>query len=193
VKTLADIRAVTAALPPRMNTLAPGGRKILGIDLGLGGAIAVIDENGTLITVYDMPTLCDGTKGKRTINAMLLFNINAMLLFNILRQNPADHAYVEYVGPRPGEGAVGAFAFGRCRGIVEGVLGSLSIPTTFITPPCWKKVVGLPTGTGKDKSRSVAISRWPQHADLFARKKDDGRSDAALIAIAGLLRAGKLK
>lgn len=185
MKTLADIRAVTAALPPRMNTLAPSGHKILGIDLGLGGAIAVIDENGTLITVYDMPTLCDGTKGKRTINAMLLFNI--------LRQNPTDHAYIEYVGARPGEGAVGAFAFGRCRGIVEGVLGSLSIPTTFITPPCWKKAVGLPSGTDKDRSRSMAIARWPQHADLFARKKDNGRSDAALVAVAGLVRAGKLK
>jgi hypothetical protein len=30
-----------------------------------------------------------------------------------------------------------------CRGIVEGFLGSLSISTTFITPSCWKKAVGL--------------------------------------------------
>ena len=171
---------MTATLPPRMNTLAPGGRKILGIDLGLGGAIAVIDENGTLITVYDMPTLCDGPKAKRTINAMLLFNI--------LRQNPADHAYVEYVGARPGEGAVGAFAFGRCRGIVEGVLGSLVIPMTLLTPACWKRVVGLSPGTNKDASRSLAIARWPDKAEWFKRKMDNGRSDAALIGIAGLIR-----
>jgi len=30
-----------------------------------------------------------------------------------------------------------------CRGIVEGFLGSLSISTTFITPSCWKKAIGL--------------------------------------------------
>src|SRR5205823_8808481 len=32
----------------------------------------------------------------------------------------ARQAFVEFVGSRPGEGAVGAFAFGRSRGVVEG-------------------------------------------------------------------------
>jgi crossover junction endodeoxyribonuclease RuvC len=106
---------------------------------------------------------------------------------------PIEHAYIEFVSVRPGEGAVGAFAFGRCRGAVEGVLSTLGIPFTTITPPSWKRAVGLPTGADKDKSRSLAISRWPQHAEWFKRKKDNGRSDAALIGIAGLVRAGKLK
>jgi hypothetical protein len=52
---------------------------------------------------------------------------------------------------------------------------------------------GLPCGTNQDASRGMAIARWPQHAELFKRKKDDGRSDAALIAIVSLMRAGKLK
>ena len=152
----------------------------------LEGAVAVLDMEGILLAVEDMPALADGTAKKRTINSIFL----AALL---REHGPIHHAFVEFVSARPGEGAVGAFAFGRCRGIVEGVLGSLSVPTTFITPPCWKKAVGLPTGTNKDRSRSMAIARWPQHADLFARKKDNGRSDAALIAAAGLVRAGKLK
>jgi hypothetical protein len=32
--------------------------------------------------------------------------------------------------------------------------------------------------------------RWPGNADLFARVKDDGRAEVALIAAAGLLRKG---
>jgi hypothetical protein len=60
-----------------MNTLAPGatGRRFLGVDVGISGAIAVIDEAGTLIVVYDMPCLAEGAKNRRTINAVLLHSI----------------------------------------------------------------------------------------------------------------------
>ena len=34
------------------------------------------------------------------------------------------------------------------------------------------------------------IQRWPARAELFARKKDDGVAEAALIAVAGLMRKG---
>jgi hypothetical protein len=37
-------------------------------------------------------------------------------------------------------------------------------------------------------ARSNAINRWPGKAELFKRKMDDGRAEAALIALAGLLR-----
>jgi hypothetical protein len=40
----------------------------------------------------------------------------------------------------------------------------------------------------KDMARSNAINRWPSKAQLFARKMDDGRAEAALIGLAGLLR-----
>jgi len=99
-----------------------------------------------------------------------------------------NRAFVEHVAARPGEGAVGAFAFGRSRGIIEGVLGAAGIPVTFVTPAAWKRAVGIP-GASNDASRSDAIRRWPAHAALFARKKDDGRAESALIGIAGLRRA----
>lgn len=40
-------------------------------------------------------------------------------------------------------------------------------------------------GDGKDKdaARALAIELWPAQAQLFARKKDQGRADAALIAL----------
>lgn len=152
---------------------------ILGIDIGVQGAIAILNETGTLFEIHDMPVLHDGPAGRRAINAPLL----AEITFDSL----ANHAFVEHVSARPGEGAVGAFAFGRSRGVIEGVLAAAGIPVTFITPGSWKRAVGLKLAS-KDAARAEAIRRWPDHAGLFARKKDDGRAEAALIAIAGRAR-----
>jgi hypothetical protein len=46
----------------------------------------------------------------------------------------------------------------------------------------------LAFGATKDMARGEAIRRWPGRAGLFARGKDDGRAEAALIGIAGLRR-----
>jgi crossover junction endodeoxyribonuclease RuvC len=110
------------------------------------------------------------------------------LLAALVRKWSPAAAFVEFVGARPGEGAVGAFAFGRSRGVIEGVLGAQSVVVEWITPPHWKRLVGL-TLASKDAARSEAIRRWPAHAEKFARAKDDGRAEACLIGVAGMLRA----
>jgi crossover junction endodeoxyribonuclease RuvC len=158
---------------------------VLGVDIGASGAIAMLSRAGDLLAVHDMPTLNDGPARRRAVNPALLAEIVA--------RSHASKAFVEMVGARPGEGAVGAFAFGRSRGVVEGVLGALGVPTTHITPASWKRAVGLPAGRdgAKDAARSAAIARWPAKASLFARVKDDGRAEACLIAIAGLLREAR--
>jgi crossover junction endodeoxyribonuclease RuvC len=154
---------------------------ILGIDIGAGGALAVLTDTGELVDAFDMPCLRDGPAKRRTINAPLLAEI--------VYKSHADRAFVERVGPRPMEGAVGAFSFGDAKGVVRGVLAAAAIPTIFITPVTWKRVVGVPPGKDmKDMARSNAINRWPSKAQLFARKMDDGRAEAALIGLAGLLR-----
>jgi hypothetical protein len=80
--------------------------------------------------------------------------------------------------------------FGRSRGVIEGVRGAAGVPLSFLTPACWKRTVGIPPGKegAKDAARSETIRRLPGHSALFARVKDDGRAEAALIAVAGLVR-----
>jgi hypothetical protein len=155
---------------------------VLGVDIGNTGAIALIDESGGLVEVHDMPCLDDGPKGRPSVNAPLLAAIVA--------HAGASLAYVEWVGPRPTDGAVQAFAFGRCKGVLEGTLAAGGVPVTFLTPPQWKRLVGIAPGKvgAKDAARSEAIRRWPGMAALFSRAKDDGRAEAALIAAAGLKR-----
>jgi crossover junction endodeoxyribonuclease RuvC len=148
----------------------------LGIDVGLTGAIAVFD-NDRLVTVHDMPTLHDGPAKRRSINGPLLADVIA--------QSSATRAYVELVGARPGEGPVGAFSFGRALGVIEGVCAGLNVEVRLLAPRKWKNRVGIPAGPNKDMARSEAIRRWPANAALFARVRDDGRAEAALIAVAG--------
>ncbi|CAJ0878850.1 hypothetical protein AMST5_03006 [freshwater sediment metagenome] len=154
---------------------------ILGVDVGLRGALALLDsETGEIVAIHDMPVLADGARGRAAINAPLL----AALIYG----SHAHHAFVELVGARPGEAAGSSFAFGRSRGVTEGALAACGLPTTLLTPPVWRRAVGIQHGAGKDVSRSEAIRRWPARASLFARRVDDGRAEACLIAVAGLMR-----
>ena len=70
------------------------------------------------------------------------------------------------------------------------VMAALGLPVAFLTPPNWKRLVGIPAGKegAKDAARAKAIARWPAHANLFARVKDDGRAEAALIGLAGIMK-----
>jgi crossover junction endodeoxyribonuclease RuvC len=146
---------------------------ILGIDIGVTGGIAVVSTAGELIEVHPMPCLADGHAGRRSVNGPLL----ASIVF----ASHATRAFVEHVSARPGEGAVGAFAFGRSRGVIEGVLAAAGVRCQFLTPPTWKRAVGLPPGRDKDASRAEAIRRWPARAELFSRKRDDGVAEAGLV------------
>lgn len=155
---------------------------IVGVDIGSTGALALLTPEGDLIETADMPILNDGPKGRP--------HVNGPLLASLLARWSATAAYVEYVAARPGEGAMGAFAFGRSRGVIEGVLAAQGVPALFLTPATWKRAVGIPPGKdgAKDAARSLAIQRWPAKAELFARVKDAAAAEAALIACAGMMR-----
>ncbi len=153
---------------------------VLGIDIGVQGAIAIMGDSGSLLEIHEMPCLHSGPAGRRVVNAPLL----ASIIFN----SHADRAFVEWVSSRPTDGHMQAFCFGHCKGVIEGVLAAAGIPCTFITPASWKRAVGLAPGRDKDASRAEAIRRWPAQADFFKLKKDDGLAEAALIAVAGMMR-----
>jgi crossover junction endodeoxyribonuclease RuvC len=158
---------------------------ILGIDPGIEGAVALLSPSGDLIAIHDLPTLPDGPAGRR--------RVNPALLVDVLAKTHASCAYVELVNSRPTDGHVSAFSFGVTRGLLEGCLSALAIPVTMIAPPSWKRTIGLAPGkeNAKALSRSEAIRRWPAQAALFARVRDNGRSDAALIGIAGIMRESR--
>jgi crossover junction endodeoxyribonuclease RuvC len=151
-------------------------KRTLGIDVGLNGAIALVVD-GELISVVDMPTVTLDRNGKAKRQ------VSVPELVDIIKQFDPDEAYVEKVFAMAGQGVTSVFSFGRSLGVVEGVLTTLKIKTTLMTPQTWQKGLGM-TG-GKDGSRARAMELFPEQTALFKRVKDDGRSDAALIALWG--------
>ena len=87
---------------------------------------------------------------------------------------------LERVGAMPGQGVTSVFSFGRSVGVVEGVLAAEHIPVSIVTPQAWQKAAGV--RGGKDGARQRACELFPNYAGLFARKRDDGRADAACMA-----------
>jgi crossover junction endodeoxyribonuclease RuvC len=150
--------------------------RVLGIDIGLDGAIALI-ENGDLLEVHDMPTVTleRNNKSKRMVNAAELARL--------IRQSAPGCAYLERLNAMPGQGVTSMFSMGQSLGVVLGILAALDIPTTTIPPRTWQRALDVPQG--KDGSRYRAAQLFPAHAELFKRVKDNGRSDAALIAAYG--------
>ena len=146
---------------------------IIGIDPGVDGAIAVLDDDFTYYSVWDMPTMAL-SKNKRQVNG-------AELAEMLKRRESLPHlvAYVERVGSMPHQGVASMFNFGVSYGVVLGVLATLSIPMVLITPGVWKKRAGL-TGKPKEMARTLAQQLYPQAP--LGRKRDIGRADALLIA-----------
>jgi len=153
---------------------------IIGIDPGATGALAFLDTNTGVINVQDMPAILvqQGMRRVHRVSAALL-----AALIDVHGGGPMM-AYVEQVASMPNQGVSSVFAFGRAAGIVEGVLAALCIPTIFIPPQTWMRGVGL-AGAVKDRkeaSRGKACQLYPASAQTFARVKDHGRAEAALIA-----------
>jgi crossover junction endodeoxyribonuclease RuvC len=151
---------------------------IASIDPGVTGAIAWLSA-GRLIEVLDLP-MAEIKVGK-TMRKRLIPSVLAEML-SIEGRLP-EHVYLEEVGTRKGEGAVGAFAFGRGFGQIEGVLAALGIPYTLVKPAAWKKRLRLPADKGSARTRACQL--WPGAAERFKRVKDDGRAESALIGLYG--------
>lgn len=145
---------------------------ILGIDPGLDGALAFYNPTSGALDVYDMPTL---QKTKRVVNEYELARLVDCLAKDVRA------AVLEQVGARPGEGAVGAFSFGRGYGVLRGILSAHFIRIHDVSPQAWKRAHKL-TGLPKAASCARATELFPRHSDLFNRAKDNGRADAACLA-----------
>jgi len=147
-------------------------RTILGVDPGQTGALALLDTDGELVDVWDMPTV------DRQVSAALLGDLVAAIWNHVIHHDLT--AVVEQVHAMPRQGVSTTFKFGVSYGVVLGVVGALDIPVAHVTPAVWKKAMHVTADKGSSRRR--AIDLWPGKASVFARVKDDGRAEAALIA-----------
>ena len=150
--------------------------KIIGIDPGLSGAIAVMEDNKVL-NLFDIPVMSEGKKNKR--------QLNSALLVSLLKENIVSHeevaVVVEQVNAMPGQGVTSMFNFGQTFGSIKGICAALNLPIFFVRPAKWKKHFDL-INSSKDASRTKVIEMYPSISPRLSKKKDVNKADAILIA-----------
>lgn len=175
---------------------------VLGVDPGLSGAIAVIaarleagEKRLELVGLWDSAYLMHPTKpGKKVTDAVKwVANLHEAVYLEtqgmmgaqrIDRNEVCRLAVLEKVHASPKMGASSAFNFGAGFGLIQGALLAYSAPIRLVDPSVWKIHLGL-MGKNKDDSRFLAQITFPGKEYLFKRKCDDGRAEAALLAVWG--------
>jgi crossover junction endodeoxyribonuclease RuvC len=149
--------------------------RIIGIDPGLSGGIAILD-NSKVIELFDMPVMPDGKKNKRQLNSALLVK----LIKDNIKNLEDTVMVVEQVNAMPGQGVTSMFNFGQTFGAIKGICAALGLPIFFVRPAKWKKHFEL-INSSKDSSRTKAIEMYPSISEKLSKKKDVNKSDAILI------------
>lgn len=151
---------------------------ILGIDPGLRGALAILDEKHRVIkAIEDMPLKTVGHKSR----------VDLFLLSTFIGAYAPDIrlAITEDLFGMPGQSTQSTFQLGRSLGELEGIITAYFIPITRVRPAIWKSFFGL--SADKQLSLDKAKNLFPDSQSHFARKKDDGRAEAVLLAAYGSL------
>lgn len=143
---------------------------ILAVDPGLTGALAFyFPDAPERVSVHDMP-VADG-------------EVDPAGIARRVRQLRPSMAIIERVGPMPRDGVRQAFGFGGAYMAARAVVTILEVPQHLVTPTVWKRHFRLRGGPeGKEQARGLALRLFPASAEHFARKKDHGRAEAALLA-----------
>ena len=150
--------------------------KIIGIDPGLSGALAILSNN-KVISLIEMPVMSEGKKNKRQLNSAQLVK----LLKDSINETEETVVVVEQVNAMPGQGVTSMFNFGQTFGAIKGICAALGLPIHFVRPAKWKKHFEL-INASKDASRTKVIEMYPSLSNELSKKKDVNKSDAILIA-----------
>lgn len=152
----------------------------IGIDIGLDGAISVLNENQKPIFILPMPII----KGKKKN-----YDIKDITLF--FKQLKSERANIEVIIekpiPRPIISCNANFMLGAGLYLFEGIFTALEISYQIVTARTWQK--DILKGLSKDtKTASILFCKrkWP---DVNLKKTDrstkdhDGISDSLCIAL----------
>jgi crossover junction endodeoxyribonuclease RuvC len=150
-----------------------------GLDPGVTGAMAILDGS-SVVLLEDLPVHMISAGRKQVRPELDLHQLHAILA----EHAPFDHAYVERVTARPGNGSVSMFRFGQSYGGIIGVLTTMGIAMTLVQPKDWQRWAGC--GPAPDAARQRAAQLFPSEVEQLSRKKDCHRADALLLAHYGL-------
>ena len=149
--------------------------RIIGIDPGLSGGIAILDDL-KIYDIFDKPIMSEGKKNKNQLNSAQLVNI---INKHVLKKENT-FVIVEQVSAMPGQGVTSMFNFGQTFGSIKGICAALGLSIFYVRPAKWKKHFEL-INSSKDASRTKVIEMYPSISPRLAKKKDVNKADAILI------------
>ena len=152
--------------------------RVIGIDPGSTGAIAILDGPLGRAIVYDLPTAKIG--GSMQVSPQRLRSM-------LVEIGPIDRIFVEDVHANT-MSYKGNFTLGLALGIIHGVCAALDRPIERLQPKVWQQAVGvatIPKAQRKAAHRQLAMELWPHLYDELKLVKSHNRADALLIAEAG--------
>jgi Holliday junction resolvasome RuvABC endonuclease subunit len=166
-----------------MRTAASNNR-ILGVDPGVHGGLAIIANDGNVpqvIAAIDVPLV--GVKAKE--------RVDVIALQEWLLQHGPDLALIERAQSMPRQGSSSTFKYARAVGAIETAIMLCGIPIEIIEASGWKRHFQL-HGGDKEGARQRALLMFPSAHDLLARRRDHNRAEALLIAVFSSVRAGRI-
>lgn len=149
---------------------------ILGVDPGITGAFALL---GNTVMVDDLPL----HQAQHGCSAKVRPELDLHGFRQLLAGQPVTHVFLERVSARPSQGTVSMFRFAEATGALYGLMVGLGLPVSFATPQEWQRHHRI--GAAPDAARQRAVQLYPDLAPLLARKRDQHRADALLIATYG--------
>jgi Holliday junction resolvasome RuvABC endonuclease subunit len=152
--------------------------KILGVDPGIHGRLAIVIANGDgmaqLVDAIDIPVTDVAAKER----------VDPIAIRVWAETHKPQYAIIERAQAMPRQGGSSGFKYGRATGAIEAVTACCRIPTTIIEPSAWKTFHGL-RGGEKESGRQRALQLFLGAHALLTRKKDHGRAEATLMALYG--------
>lgn len=154
---------------------------IIGIDPGLKGGIALMDE-GIPRAVWKMPVIKSGTK--------TILNLQALKsIFDECISIAGDSGclvVLERVHAMPKQGVVSVFTFGEGYGVMKGMATAYNLGLMEVRPTEWQSEIlqGVPKDLGKKRSIAFCLGRFHTLGML-----GDGETDALCIALYGHLKS----
>lgn len=153
---------------------------VIGIDVGLGGAVAILPEQ----RIYDTPVVTPTKGGRQYLPAQMADLIRPWA-------GAKTTAVLEKQQAFPQQGRSSVFSIGTGYGIWLGILGTLKIPVTIVAPAVWKKEMfgsmgELSLDKKKEAARVRASELYPGMSHLLQRVMDHDRAEALLLARYGV-------
>lgn len=153
----------------------------IGIDPGINGALACIDQSGNIQRIAVMPVIKVGTKNKLDPRSIIAW------FKQCLKEKDIRIVAIEEQRAMHKQGVTSTFSIGRGYGTLEGIVAALALPYELIRPTDWQHEMfrGLPKGKTKELSIRVAQQLYPKQ-DFKKTSRcttlHDGCTDAVLLS-----------